>query len=64
MLLTWDTKSQLDRLKAQWRKEWEAELAEKQRRDSKRILESINAKLDKMKERKMQGEALEEDGEE
>jgi hypothetical protein len=53
------TKGQLDRLKAQWRKEWEAELAEKQRRDSKRIIESINAKLDKMAERKRQGEALE-----
>ena len=51
-------KGQLDRLKAQWRKEWEAELAEKQRRDSKRILESINTKLDLMKERKMQADAL------
>ena len=52
------TKGQLERLKREWRKEWEVELAEKQRRDSKRIIELINAKLDLMKERKEQVEAL------
>ena len=52
------TRSQLERLKREWRKEWEAEQAAQQRRDSQAAIESINAKLDKMVERRKQAEAL------
>ena len=45
------TQGQLDRLKAQWRKDWEAELAAKQHRDSRAALESLNTKIDLMRQR-------------
>ncbi len=48
----------LKRLKKQWRKEWEEErLAEEQRSDSD-VLESLNAKLELMRRRQLEAEAM------
>ncbi len=48
----------LKRLKKQWRKEWEEErLAEEQRSDS-HVLESLNAKLELMRQRQLEAEAM------
>lgn len=45
----------IKRLKVQWRKEWEKEHAIKTHVDSEKIIQSINAKLGKMKERRLAG---------
>ena len=44
----------LARLKREWRAEWEAEEAERSEADSERIIESINAKLDLMRQRQLE----------
>jgi hypothetical protein len=45
------TRSHLERLKREWRKEWEAEQAGGQAESSDAVILSINAKLEKMRER-------------
>ncbi|MFM5885709.1 MAG: hypothetical protein ACKOQ3_10375 [Novosphingobium sp.] len=44
--------NRLSRLKAQWRKEWEAVRAAASAKSSEELIESINAKLEKIKERR------------
>lgn len=46
------TRGQLERLKKQWREEWEAERAIEDRQKSEEAVLSIDAKLDKMVERR------------
>lgn len=46
------TRSQLKRLKAQWRKEWEEERNAESSKSSQEIIESINRKLSTMRDRR------------
>lgn len=47
------TQSQLERLKRQWRKEWEAEDKAKRKVESDKILERINTRIDRMHEARL-----------
>lgn len=46
------SRSSLERLKKEWRRQWEKEQAEERHANSEQILDSINAKIEKMKERR------------
>ncbi|MEO5598607.1 MAG: hypothetical protein ABIQ66_08305, partial [Novosphingobium sp.] len=52
------TQSQLARLKAQWRKEWQAEDEARRAVASDRALETLNAKLELMRERALAEKAV------
>lgn len=52
------TRGQLERLKAQWRREWEEERARKDAVDREAIHDSIDRKLDLMRERHQAAQAL------
>lgn len=54
------TRSQLERLKREWRAEWEAEWKEQQARESEGILDRINLKLERMRQRQLAARAEEE----
>jgi hypothetical protein len=47
------TQSQLERLKREWRKEWEAEAKAKREADSGQILDQINARIDRMRDTRL-----------
>lgn len=49
------TKSQLDRLKREWRKEWEAEAAARRAASSEEVIQSLNARLETMRQRQLAG---------
>lgn len=49
------TQSSLDRLKKEWQREWEEERLAQQRQSSDKIIDSINAKIEKMGERQKAG---------
>jgi hypothetical protein len=53
------TRSQLERLKREWRAEWEAEMKAKSARDSEKILDNINMKLERMRQRMLAARAEE-----
>ncbi|WP_374527195.1 hypothetical protein [Novosphingobium sp.] len=45
--------TQLSRLKKQWRKEWEAEREAQSKADAAPVIEQLNAKLEKMRQRRL-----------
>ena len=48
------TKAQLERLKAEWRKQWEKERAQTSHANSEHVVETLNAKLERMRQRQLE----------